>query len=246
MTLPNSLNSGRTNAPASCTASLMALIPVFIGSEILLSDGQENQKMCSREKWHLNCFPGAGIRALGAARDDGRFLRRGSGLQGRRNASALWFEGTLRFHCRESSAGSVRLANDRSNQQPHEQRPRMKTNSPFRFERLGRTFAGMVLLTLLSASSPAATAAPVTSKQAAAVVIGWLSTDRRLWGRLWAGLSSAWTRSTTRLATPFTTWFIWHRRALSLWRRMIWWSRLWALPARASMTPRQPTPWAHW
>src|SRR5664279_6167972 len=56
ITLPNSLNSGRTNAPASCTASLIALIPVFIGSEILLSDGHQDQKMCSTEIWHLNCF----------------------------------------------------------------------------------------------------------------------------------------------------------------------------------------------
>jgi len=53
----------------------------------------------------------------------------------------------------------------------------MKTNSPFRFERLGRTFASTILLMLLSASSQVTRATPVTSKQAAAVVIGWLSID---------------------------------------------------------------------
>src|SRR5579883_596233 len=46
-TLPNSLKSGRTNAPADCTASLIALIPVFIECSILQSDGHENQKMRS-------------------------------------------------------------------------------------------------------------------------------------------------------------------------------------------------------
>src|SRR5581483_11706771 len=30
MTRPSSLNNGRTKAPASCTAALMALIPVFM------------------------------------------------------------------------------------------------------------------------------------------------------------------------------------------------------------------------
>jgi hypothetical protein len=44
--------------------------------------------------------------------------------------------------------------------------------------RLGSAFAALILVTLLSASWPAATAAPVASKQAAAVVTGWLSVDR--------------------------------------------------------------------
>src|SRR6266853_6356906 len=43
MTFPSSLKSGRKNALASCTASLMALIPVFIGLEILLTDGQKSR-----------------------------------------------------------------------------------------------------------------------------------------------------------------------------------------------------------
>src|ERR1051326_5935552 len=54
MTLPISLNSGRTNAPASCTASLIALIPVFMSLEILPSDGQKNQKMRSKGRSATN------------------------------------------------------------------------------------------------------------------------------------------------------------------------------------------------
>jgi hypothetical protein len=53
----------------------------------------------------------------------------------------------------------------------------MKTTPPVNIPRLGCTFGGMILLMLLSASSQVATAAPVTSKQAAAVVTGWLSID---------------------------------------------------------------------
>ena len=63
----------------------------------------------------------------------------------------------------------------------------MKTNSPFRFERLGRTFASTILPILLSAAWQAATAAPVTSKQAAAVVTGWLSADRAPLGETLGG-----------------------------------------------------------
>src|SRR2546423_12253162 len=47
MTFPISLNRGRTKAAASCTASFIALIPVFIRFERLLSDGHKNQKMRS-------------------------------------------------------------------------------------------------------------------------------------------------------------------------------------------------------
>src|SRR5664279_2930697 len=54
----------------------------------------------------------------------------------------------------------------------------MKTTTRFSFERLGRTFTSMILLMLLSASSQATRATPVTSKQAAAAVTGWLSLDR--------------------------------------------------------------------
>src|ERR1700720_3897557 len=44
MTLLNSPNSGRTKALASCTASLMALIPVFIRFDIVRFDGQKTRK----------------------------------------------------------------------------------------------------------------------------------------------------------------------------------------------------------
>ena len=53
----------------------------------------------------------------------------------------------------------------------------MKTTATFNLDRLGRTFASMIILMLLSASSQVTTATPVTPKQAAAVVSGWLSTD---------------------------------------------------------------------
>ena len=51
----------------------------------------------------------------------------------------------------------------------------MKITPPLSIIRLDCPFAGMVLLLLLNAPSQLATAAPVTSKQAAAVVTGWLS-----------------------------------------------------------------------
>jgi hypothetical protein len=54
----------------------------------------------------------------------------------------------------------------------------VKTNLPFSFKRLGRMFASMILLMLLSASLQVTSATPATSKQAAAVVTGWLSLDR--------------------------------------------------------------------
>jgi hypothetical protein len=47
-----------------------------------------------------------------------------------------------------------------------------------RVSRPGVVFAALILATALSASWPAALAAPVTSKQAAAAVTGWLSLDR--------------------------------------------------------------------
>src|SRR5947209_18645168 len=48
MTFPSSLNKGRTNAPASCTASLRALIPVFMYYENVTVGWTKNQKMRSR------------------------------------------------------------------------------------------------------------------------------------------------------------------------------------------------------
>src|SRR5664279_1979128 len=53
----------------------------------------------------------------------------------------------------------------------------MRTIPSVSVSRVGHACARMVLLTLLSAFWQGATAAPVTSKQAAAAVIGWLSTD---------------------------------------------------------------------
>jgi Peptidase C10 family/Carboxypeptidase regulatory-like domain/Spi protease inhibitor/Domain of unknown function (DUF4082) len=54
----------------------------------------------------------------------------------------------------------------------------MKTIPPLSIARLGRAFAGIILPMLLSVFTQVATAAPVTSKQAAAAVTGWLSMDR--------------------------------------------------------------------
>jgi hypothetical protein len=54
----------------------------------------------------------------------------------------------------------------------------MKTIHPTAISRLSGAIAGLVLLTLWTSSWPAAMAAPVTPKQAAAVVTGWLSLDR--------------------------------------------------------------------
>jgi hypothetical protein len=53
----------------------------------------------------------------------------------------------------------------------------MKTTPPHSVSWLGTALARMILATLLCASWQAATAAPVTSKQAAAAVTGWLSMD---------------------------------------------------------------------
>jgi hypothetical protein len=39
----------------------MALIPVFIGFEILLTDGHRNQKMRSREQWREKELPIGGF-----------------------------------------------------------------------------------------------------------------------------------------------------------------------------------------
>ena len=54
----------------------------------------------------------------------------------------------------------------------------MKATQPGRASKIGSVFAGVILVTSLSAFWPAATAAPVTSKQAAAAVTGWLSLDQ--------------------------------------------------------------------
>ena len=53
----------------------------------------------------------------------------------------------------------------------------MNITPPVSVSRIGAAFAGLILVLLLNASGPAATAAPVTSKQAAAAVTGWLSLD---------------------------------------------------------------------
>ena len=53
----------------------------------------------------------------------------------------------------------------------------MRTIPSASVSRFGHAWACILLLTLLSAFWQGATAAPVTSKQAAAAVIGWLSTD---------------------------------------------------------------------
>jgi hypothetical protein len=63
----------------------------------------------------------------------------------------------------------------------------MRTNPPLCIAHLDRTFAGMILLLLLNAPSQPATAASVTSKQAAAVVTGWLSVDRTSLGETLGG-----------------------------------------------------------
>ena len=64
----------------------------------------------------------------------------------------------------------------------------MTATPPVSVSRLGAAFAGMILVTWLSASWQAATAAPVTSsKQAAAVVTGWLSVDRTPLGETLGG-----------------------------------------------------------
>ena len=52
----------------------------------------------------------------------------------------------------------------------------MKATPPVIISRFGAAFAGIILVLLLSASGPA-TAAPITPKQAAAAVTGWLSLD---------------------------------------------------------------------
>ncbi len=63
----------------------------------------------------------------------------------------------------------------------------MKTNPPLSVSRLGTVLACIALAILLSASWQPATAAPVTSKQAAAVVTGWLSMDRTPLGETLGG-----------------------------------------------------------
>ena len=63
----------------------------------------------------------------------------------------------------------------------------MTTAPPVSVSRPGSAFVGMILLALLSARWQAATAAPVTSKQAAAVVTGWLSMDRTPLGETLGG-----------------------------------------------------------
>ena len=63
----------------------------------------------------------------------------------------------------------------------------MRTTPPFRITRFGCAFVSTILLMLFSASSPVATAAPVTSKQAAAAVTGWLITDSAPMGETLGG-----------------------------------------------------------
>jgi hypothetical protein len=63
----------------------------------------------------------------------------------------------------------------------------MKANPPLSVSWLGTVLACMALTMLLSDSWQAATAVPVTSKQAAAVVTGWLSVDRTPLGETLGG-----------------------------------------------------------
>src|ERR1017187_995519 len=53
----------------------------------------------------------------------------------------------------------------------------MKTILPATVLRISGAFAGLTLLTLLNSPWPAAVAAPVTAKDAASAVMGWLSGD---------------------------------------------------------------------
>src|ERR1019366_3551788 len=144
---------------------------------ILLSDGHKNQRMCSRENWHLNCPPRSCYNNIVSRQLMTMYCRLRTRSAGRSNASVICFEGTLRFLGRHSAA-PVQL-DYRSPIKPTaaSTKLRMKTTPPVNIPQLGCTFASMILLMLLSASSRVATAAPVSSKQAAVVVTGWLSTD---------------------------------------------------------------------
>ena len=66
-------------------------------------------------------------------------------------------------------------------------RTHMNTTQPLSVSLLDTTLLRIALLSLLSVFWQAATAAPVTSKQAAAVVTGWLSTDRAPLGEALGG-----------------------------------------------------------
>ena len=123
----------------------------------------------------------------------------------------------------------------------------MKTTPPVSVSRLGSAFAGVILVTLLSAPWQAATAAPVTSKQAAAVVTGWLSVDRTPLGEtLGESVQRVETFNDQAGNAVYYVVYLDPSGFVIVGRRMIWWSRLWALPARASLIPRRTIPWAPW
>ena len=63
----------------------------------------------------------------------------------------------------------------------------MNTNQPTAGSRFGGACAGLIFLALLNSSWPAALAAPVTSKAAAAAVLGWLAVDRAPLGETLGG-----------------------------------------------------------
>ena len=63
----------------------------------------------------------------------------------------------------------------------------MKTIQPPTVSRVGGALAGLILLTLLNSTWPAAVAAPVTSKDAAAAVMGWLNVNRTPLGETLGG-----------------------------------------------------------
>ena len=63
----------------------------------------------------------------------------------------------------------------------------MKTIQPPTVSRVGGALAGLILLTLLNSTWPAAVAAPVTSKDAAAAVMGWLNVSRTPLGETLGG-----------------------------------------------------------
>src|ERR1019366_5336154 len=62
----------------------------------------------------------------------------------------------------------------------------MNTNQPTAGSRLSAC-AGLIFLALLNSSWPAALAAPVTSKEAATAVVGWLTLDRAPLGETLGG-----------------------------------------------------------
>src|ERR1035438_1464983 len=63
----------------------------------------------------------------------------------------------------------------------------MNINQPTAGSRFSGACAGLIFLALLNSSWPAALAAPVTSKDAAATVLGWLTVDRAPLGETLGG-----------------------------------------------------------